>query len=374
MSNIDKALSTLSSNDEVDLDTVSVDLDANHQVPHISTGSIVMDYLIGGNRLDNGEKQCPGIPRGMMTELFGKQGSGKTTVCIETAVQCQKEGGSICYLDYENAFNPAYASHLGLDVEGDQFQLLQPRHWEEGAEIIEAMVESRVDLIIIDSMAAMKPRDKVENDASDTGQIGHLARLQSDWLPQLATKVKQANTALIFTNQLRNRIKTSRYDTGPDEETTGGRAAKYYCSLRLKLSKSRTEYKKIEDGLEDKEKKQPISNIIRAKNVKTRLSKHQGHTAEFVIRYGEGVDNVRSIIEIGASRGVIQRSGSWYTFQNVEGEEVKKQGKENLREHLVSHPEDLQKLTNEIQAYSKGHGGEVEVDDDEEIVVEEEGS
>ncbi len=370
MSKLNKAMKALKGNDDVDLKDTVVDLDPDEQVPAISTGSVVLDYLIGGHRMANGKKRCPGIPRGRITELFGGEGAGKTTVGIHTAIQCQKQGGSVAYIDFEHAFAPTYAHDLGLDTQADTFTLFQPHHWEAGASLIEACAEAGVDLIVVDSVAAMKPKTAMEdNDVSSTGQIGHIARLQSDFIPKILKKVKGSGTALVYINQLRHRIKTSMYDTGPDEETSGGRALKYYASLRLQLSKSRVEYTKVESEMTGEKDKQPVSNIVRAKNVKNKVSRHQGHTAEFVIRYGEGIDNIRSVIDIAAARDVINRAGAWYKFPGTDGQEVKCQGRENLRKHFVANQDDFHNIVSQI-SFSKGADKLGDVDDDD-VEVEE---
>jgi recombination protein RecA len=376
---MDQALDKLKSSSEVDLEDSTVDLMGEEdQHPHISTGSIVLNNMIGGNKLDSGKRQCPGIPRGKITEVFGQQRSGKTTLGIETAVKCQSEGGSIAYLDYENALVPEYAKNLGLrfDVSNHpdrgEFRLFQPRHWEEGSQIIEAMIDAEIDLIIVDSVAAMKPKSAIEDDSAGTGQIGHLARLMSDWLPQQSKPLKKSGAALVFINQLRSKVNTSRYSTGPDEETTGGRALKYYTSLRIKLNNTKTEYTKVENDLTGEKEKQPVSNIVKAKNVKNKITSRQGHRSEFVIRYGEGIDNIRSVIDIASRKGVINQAGPWYKFRDASGEEEKCQGKESLREHFIGNKEDFQSIVNQVSGFSKGYGGKVDADDDD-IEVEETG-
>lgn len=372
MGALTSALRTLKKNKNVDLKKAQVDLsDSQKPIPCIPTGSVVLDYLIGGYRTESGEKRCPGIPKGRITEIFGPEGSGKTTVAIQAAIRCQQTGGSVLFLDYEHAFAPTYAADLGLNVEDeDTFLLMQPRHWEEGAEIIKAMIGAGVDLIIVDSLAAMKPKRNVEdNDVSATGQVGHIARLQSEFLPKVVGEVESSGTSLIYINQLRSRIKTSMYDAGPDEETSGGRALKYYASLRISLKRVKTEYAQVENELTGKSEKQPISNIIRAKNVKNKVSKHQGHQAEFVIRYGEGIDNVRSVIDIGEARKVVHRSGAWYSFHGAGGLEMKAQGKEGLRTHLIENPEDFHALVGQIQSFSKDRVKASGVSDDD-IIVE----
>lgn len=372
MSRLQKALKTLKKSKIVDIKKSVVELgDGQQPIECIPTGSVVVDYLIGGYRTENGEKRCPGVPRGRITELFGPEGSGKTTLAIHTAIQCQKGGGSVVFLDFEHAFAPTYAADLGLDLQDDDFLLMQPKHWEEGAEIIKAMAEAGVDLIIVDSVAAMKPqRDVEDNDVSSTGQVGHIARLQSSFLPKIVNTIEESNTALLYLNQLRSRIKTSMYDSGPDEETSGGRALKYFASLRMKLKRCRTEYAQVESELTGKSEKQPISNMIRAKNVKNKVSRHQGHSGEFVIRYGEGVDNVRSVIDIADARKVITRAGAWYSFTDLSGEEIKVQGKEALRDHFIENPEDFQAVVGQVSSFSKGFDKAGKVSDDD-IEVEE---
>lgn len=291
------------------------------------------------------------------THSFWSNGfiSHNTTIAIQAAIRCQAAGGSVVFLDYEHAFAPTYAQDLGLNVEdGDTFMLLAPRHWEEGAEIIQTMVRAGVDLIIVDSLAAMKPKRDVEDNAvTSTGQVGHIARLQSNFLPKIVGDIEENGTSLVYINQLRSRIKTSKYDGGPDEETSGGRALKYFASLRLSLKRVKTEYAQVENELTGKSEKQPISNMIRAKNVKNKVSKHQGHQAEFVIRYGEGIDNVRSVIDIGEVRKVVKRAGAWYSFLGADGLEVKAQGKEGLRDHLIENPSDFNALVEKVQSFSK---------------------
>lgn len=371
MSKLQDALSSVKSNNEVDLDAARVDLEGEDGARDcISTGSIVVDHLIGGNKLKNGEKQCPGIPRGRICEIFGPQGSGKTTMALETAVQCQQDGGEVGYIDYENAIDLAYAKSLGLDVEDETFELISPRHFEEGGEIIASMVEAGVDLIVVDSVAAMRTKDQVEGNPSDEGQIGHLARKMAAYLPNIVDDLRKANSALMLVNQLRSRIKTGPYDSGPDEETTGGKAIKYYCSLRMKLKKTKREYAKTKDELRDEMIKQQVSTVVRARNVKNKVSPHQGHTSEFVIRYGEGVDNLRSVVDIAASRGVINQAGAWYNFEKKNGEVEKCHGREEARNFFEEHPEEFKHLVQRLRGQLTNDIESVDTEN-KEMVVEE---
>lgn len=381
MSALQSALKTLQKNKVVDLKKAIVELSGDQKpVPCIPTGSVILDYLIGGYRTVNGEKRCPGIPRGRITEIFGPEGSGKSTIATQAAIQCQQAGGTVCYLDYEHAFAPTYAADLGLVLDPESFVLLQPKSWEEGAEIISEMIIAKVDLIVVDSLAAMKPQSVIDNkEVSATGQVGHIARLQSDFLPKILNDLEASGTSLIYINQLRSNIKTSKYDAGPDEETSGGRALKFYASLRIQLKKSKQEFAQVENELTGVSEKQPISNFVKAKNVKNKVSKHQGHQAEFVIRYGEGIDNVRSVIDIACARKIIHQGGAWFTYISSTGNEIKYQGKENLRDFFMENTEEFYSLVGKIQSFTQGNNkgkvvGEVEVvefDDDDEVYDDE---
>lgn len=351
---IQNALKVLSKNKNVDIKKALVDLsEASKPIPCIPTGSVIIDYLIGGYRTEEGHKRCPGLPRGRIIEIFGNEGCGKTTIAIHAAVQCQKAGGTVCYLDYEHAFAPTYAEELGLNLADESFVLLQPVAWEDGAEIIKAMIQAKVDLIVVDSLAAMKPRSVIEaKEVSDSGQLGHLARLQSDFIPKILATLEENQSTLVYINQLRSNIKTSMYDAGPDEETSGGKALKYYASLRMQLKKSRQEFAQVENELTGASEKQPISTFVKAKNIKNKVSKHQGHTMEFVIRYGSGIDNIRSVIDIAESRKVIRRAGAWYSFVGLDGEEIKYQGKESLRDYFIENPSEFQGIVSQIQNFT----------------------
>lgn len=372
MSRMAAALKILAKNKNVDLKKAQVDLsDSQKPFPHIPTGSVVLDYLIGGYRTESGDKRCPGIPKGRITEIYGPEGSGKTSVAIHTAINCLNAGGSVAFLDYEHAFAPTYAQDLGLDVTNPNFSLMQPTHWEEGAEIISVLAEAGVDLIIVDSLAAMVPRANIENtEVGSTGQVGHIARLQSSFLPKIVPMLEQSGSALIYINQLRSRIKTSKYDAGPDEDTSGGKSLKYYASLRMSLKRVKTEYAQVESELTGVSEKQAITNIMRAQNVKNKVSKHQGHTAEFVIRYGEGIDNVRSVIDIAEARKLIKRSGAWYSFGGSDGSELKSQGKEGLRDFFLDNETEFQFILQQLSTFTTGKVRKVSVSDDD-IFVEE---
>lgn len=381
MSSLAKARAALKKNKNVDAHSrVPLDPNTIEAVPAISTGSLIVDFMIGGNKLPSGEMQCPGIPRGRITEIYGAEGSGKTTLALEAAVKCQQEGGTVCFLDYENAISPAYAQTLGIDFSEDKWDLYTPTTWEEGAEIIKIMVAAKVDMIIIDSVSAMVPQATFEKGPAEMGQIGLLARLQSGFLPNMVQELRRSGTALVYLNQMRSRIKTSKYDAGPDEDTSGGRALKYYASLRIKLKRVKTEYTQVHNELTGDTEKQPICNIVRAQCVKNKCSMHQGHTTDYVLRYGEGIDNIRSILDIAQSRKLVKAAGAWYKFVDTHGEEQSMQGKENLRDFMMENQDEFLHVVNQVRAYMssgvsgapKNSGTPIEVDEEDDDDYDEE--
>lgn len=350
---LEKVRKALKRNKKVDMKNNRVVLDPT-KAPvhdHISTASIVLDHLIGGNIVKGGHRQCPGIPKGRITEIFGPEGSGKTTVALQTAAECQRNGGSVVFLDYENALDHSYAQKLGVDYNEEVWDLYNPTTWEEGAEIINIVADCGVDLVIIDSVSAMVPEALYDKNISELGQIGLLARLQSTFLPRIVPTLNRNGTTIIYLNQVRSRIKTSRYDPGPDEDTSGGRALKFYCSLRVSLQPLGTEYIQVENDLTGEMEKQPIARITRAKIQKTKVSSHQHNSADLVIRYGEGVDNIRSVMDIAEKRGIIDKGGSWYSFYKEDGEEVRVQGKDTLRDHFVANPADYIPILQTVRGY-----------------------
>jgi recombination protein RecA len=369
-----KMRAALKKNKKVNMVDNRVVLDPNKAVVHdvISTGSLILNHLIGGNRVEDGRRQCPGIPKGRIIEIYGPYGSGKTTVALETARQCQQGGGSVVFLDYENALDPAYARKLGVSFDEDKWDLYAPATWEEGVEIINMVAELGVDLVIVDSVSAMIPEKLYEKDLSEQGRIGLLAALQSTFLPRIVPALRKSGTSLIYLNQLRSRIKLTKWDKGPDEDTSGGRAGKFYASLRIALDPIRQDYgNAVYNELTGEEEKQPIANLVRATITKTKVSAHQQKSADFWLRYGEGIDNVRSVVDISEARGLLTKSGSWYKFFNQQGEEIKLQGYENLREHLISHDADLQALITGIGDIINKNGQVGTVDDVDEDTYEE---
>lgn len=336
----------------VDLDNRVITTQAASSMDHISTGCILIDHLIGGVQTLSGDLLCPGFPRGRIIEIYGGEGSGKTSLCIQAAVRCQKARGSTMYLDYENAMSLQYAKQLGLQVEdSDTFQLWNPSHFEEGAELIAAGVQAGVDLIIVDSVAAMVPKKLMEGDVSDLGQIGILARSMSSFFPRIVKDIKRQGTTLVFINQVRSRIKTSMYDAGPDEDTSGGKAIKYYASLRLKLHPKTKLKIEIKNPLTGEKEEQNHATIVRATCIKNKIAPLQGHTVDVVVRFGSGFDNVQSILDIALKRDLITKAGAWYKWIGSDQKEIKLHSSERVYLFLKSNTVELMALAQKIEDF-----------------------
>jgi recombination protein RecA len=282
----------------------------------VSTGSLGLDIALG----------VGGLPRGRVVEIYGPEASGKTTLCLQVVAQMQKTGGTAAYIDAENALDPVYAEKLGVKV-GDLL-ISQPDTGEQGLEIADMLVRSgSVDVIVIDSVAALVPKAEIEGEMGD--QLpGLQARLMSQALRKLAGNIKRANVLVIFINQIRMKIGVM---FGNPETTTGGNALKFYASVRLDIRRIGA----IKKGEE------VVGNETRVKVVKNKVAP-PFREALFDILYGEGISREGEIIELGVNNRIVEKSGSWYAYN---GDKIG-QGKDNAREFLREHPE----LADEIEA------------------------
>lgn len=285
-------------------------------VETISTGSLSLDIALG----------VGGIPRGRVTEIYGPESSGKTTICLHIVAECQLMGGTAAFIDMEHALDPAYAKVLGVDV--DNLLISQPDTGEQALEIAETLVRSgAVDLVIIDSVAALVPRLEIEGDMGDA-TMGMQARLMSQALRKLSGAIKQTNTAVIFTNQLRQKIGVM---FGNPETTSGGMALKFYASVRCDVRK----IQQIKSGSE------VIGNRTKVRIVKNKVAP-PFRVAEFDIMYNEGISKVGDLLDLGVEMDIITKRGSFYSY----GETRLGQGRENSKEFLRANPE----LAGEIEA------------------------
>jgi recombination protein RecA len=296
-------------------------LGADNVVPVsvISTGCISLDAALG----------VGGLPRGRVTEIFGPESSGKTTIALQVIAQAQKAGGVAAFVDAEHALDPGYARKLGVDV--DNLLVSQPDTGEQALEITAALVQcGAVDVIVVDSVAALVPKAELEGEMGDS-HVGLHARLMSQALRKLTGVVSRTNTCMVFINQIREKIGVM---FGSPETTTGGRALKFYSSVRLDIRRTGA----IKDG------ETVVGNRTKVKVVKNKVAS-PFREAEFDILYGEGASREGDLIDMGVARNLVEKSGSWFSYK---GERIG-QGRENARVFLREHPEAAQKLDEDLR-------------------------
>lgn len=289
-------------------------------VAAIPTGSLTLDLALG----------IGGVPRGRIVEIYGPESSGKTTLALHIVAEAQKRGGEVAFIDAEHALDPAYARALGVDI--DAMLISQPDTGEQGLEICEALVRSgAIDVVVVDSVAALTPRAEIEGEMGDS-HVGLLARLMSQALRKLAGSIAKTNCIVIFINQLREKVGVMY---GNPEVTTGGRALKFYASVRIDVRKVET----LKNGSE------MIGNHVKAKVVKNKVAP-PFRTAEFDIMFGEGISKYSELVDLGVQMDLIQKSGSWFSM----GEVRLGQGKDAAKQYLKDNPEEAEKLEEEIRA------------------------
>ncbi len=313
-------------------------------VEAIPTGSLALDLALG----------IGGVPRGRIVEVYGPESSGKTTLALQILAEAQKMGGEVAFIDVEHALDPTYAAALGVDI--DTLLVSQPDTGEQAMEICEALVRSgAIDAVVVDSVAAMVPRAEIEGEMGDS-HVGLQARLMSQALRKLTGVIGKTNTVCIFINQLREKVGIVY---GNPEVTTGGRALKYYSSVRIDV-------RRIE-GLKDSTGAF-IGNRTRAKIVKNKVAP-PFREAEFDIMFGEGISKIGEILDLGVKLGVVQKSGAWFNY----GEMRLGQGRDNAKQFLKDHPEvsdEIEKIVraNADRLLAAGKKGTVKPLDPSEIV------
>jgi len=297
----------------------------------IHTGSIGLDLATG----------MGGVPKGRVTEIYGPESSGKTTLALHMIAEAQKEGGQAAFVDAEHALDVNYARNLGVNVE--DILISQPDSGEQALEIVDTLVRSgAVDIIVIDSVAALVPQAEIEGDMGDS-HMGLQARLMSQALRKLTSAVNKSNTAVIFLNQLRMKIGVM---FGNPETTTGGNALKFYASMRMDIRKTSA----IKHG------EQIAGYKTRVKITKNKLAP-PFRTAEFDIMYGEGISRLGELLDLGTSEGIVEKSGTWISYKDVK----LGQGKENAREFLKEHADVAEQIEKELrEKVGCGEKGETE--------------
>lgn len=289
------------------------------KVEAISTGCLTLDVALG----------IGGIPQGRIIEIYGPESSGKTTVALHCVAEVQKKGGTAAYVDAEHALDPVYASKLGVNL--DDLYISQPDSGEQALEIVETLVRSgAIDIIVIDSVAALTPQAELDGDMGDS-HVGMQARLMSQALRKITAATSKSKCTLIFINQLREKIGVMY---GNPETTTGGKALKFYSSVRIEVRKADT----IKDGSDI------VGNHVKAKIVKNKVAP-PFKVAEFDIMYGTGISNMGCVLDLAIENGFIQKSGSWFSYND----EKIGQGRDKAMDFLKSHPEVFKEVDAKIR-------------------------
>ncbi len=323
---------------------------SDRQISTSSSGSLALDAALG----------VGGYPRGRIIEIYGPESSGKTTVALHAIAEIQAKGGQAAFIDAEHALDPVYAQKLGVNI--DELLLSQPDTGEQALEIAEALVRSgAIDIIVIDSVAALVPKAEIEGEMGDS-HMGLQARLMSQALRKLSGIINKSNTLAIFINQVREKIGVM---FGNPETTTGGRALKFYASIRLEVRRA----EQIKQGTE------MIGNKTKIKVVKNKVAP-PFRTAEVDIMYGEGISKEGEIVDLGAELDIIQKSGSWYAY----GDERIGQGRENAKQYLKANPAIRDEIANKIResygiassSYTIGAHDEEEMDEELALLLDEE--
>ena len=288
-------------------------------VDHISTGSIGLDAALG----------IGGLPKGRIVEIFGPESSGKTTIALHVIAEAQKQGGEVAFIDVEHALDPVYAANLGVDI--DSMLVSQPDTGEQALEITEALVRSgAIEVVVIDSVAALVPKAEIEGDMGDSHMCLH-ARLMSQALRKLAGAISKSNCIAIFINQLRDKVGVVY---GSSETTTGGRALRFYASVRLDIRRQES----IKVGGEI------VGNRTKAKVVKNKVAP-PFKEAEFDIMYGRGISHEGEIIDLGIKYDIVKRSGAWISYND----EKIAQGRDNAKAYIAEHPELAKEIEDKIR-------------------------
>lgn len=293
--------------------------EAHQTIPFIPTGSIGLDLALG----------LGGIPRGRVTEIYGPESSGKTTLALHIIAEAQKKGGVAAFIDAEHALDVVYARRLGVNTE--ELLISQPDYGEQALEIADLLVRSGgVDVIVIDSVAALIPQAELEGSMGET-QVGGQARLMSHAMRKLTGTIHKSKTSLVFINQIRMKIGTMGY--GNPETTSGGNALKFYATIRMDIRKIQS----------IKDKEEVVGNRVKVKVVKNKVAPPFRET-QFDILYGLGISRIGELLDIGVEHGIVDKSGSWFAY----GSERLGQGKENVRSFLLENPEITQAMEKDL--------------------------
>lgn len=323
-------------------------------MPHIPSGSIVVNNLIGGSKAADGKGQvCPGFPRRRIVELYGAESCGKTTMALSAIVQCQKAGGVAVLLDFEHALHDGYARAVGVDFDPDKLLYLKPDTMEQGFKAIYLSLRAGADLVVVDSVASMVPKDELDKKIDDPERVGGISapltrnlKKLAIWLdkyPDRKTEPNKLGMSVIFINQTRSKIQTGGGHGSDEDQTPGGRALKFYSSIRLRMTRIKSEVIKKKNPVTQKEISIPYGNVTIVKIVKSKIDSKQGQEGLIFIRYGSGLDDIYSVIETGVSSRIVRKDGAYYQYG-----EARHQGREKFRAFLRDNPKVLAELQSKV--------------------------
>jgi len=322
--------------DELD-DEVILDLEMlKKPLPHLPTGSILVDFAIGGCPNRHGIMPCPGLPKARITQVYGPEACGKTTLALTAASTTCASGGTVGYIDYEHEVVPDYAHALGVPI-GDKskFRLFQPESMDDGLKRMAALIKAGVDLIIIDSVGACVPKEALNQDQKT--QLGLQAAMWSKWLPILKVAASRSGTTILGTAQVRSSMSIGPGGQSP-KTVQGGYAWKYYPALRLDLRLISQDKGMVYNPVKNKKEEQVIGAEVQIKLAKCKVSRAQQHKYQFFLRWGAGIDDFRSCLEILSNHNVVVKGGAWYNWEMPDGTLLRGQGLEKFRKEVRETP------------------------------------
>ena len=325
---------------------LSVDL-ITKSTPHIPTGSIIVDYAIGGKVNRNGVAPCPGLPRARITQLYGQNSAGKTTLALTIAASVCASGGTVAYIDWEHEVEPKYAAALGVPIaDEDKFILIQPNTLEEGMKALILFISEGVDLVVLDSVGAGVPEILWNREVDEEGEQvrpGLVAAKWSEFLPKVKATMAKTGTTVLAISQLRKTI-SSMSGGGPDTAPQGGESWKFYTSVRMMLRVFQKEKGMVFDPLTNKKEEKIVGSIVVLKLDKCKVSDSKDNEFKFYLRAGTGIDNARSVVDMAVAHKIVNKSGAWYVWPGGPNGEVKANGVEAFLKVIREDPKLLRAL------------------------------
>lgn len=337
---------------KVDMVAAISEDDFTESRPHYSTGSIVLDYLIGGRTNKFGIRPCPGVPKGGIVNLYGQESSGKTTFALMVAAQVCAAGGTVAYVDWENAIDVQYSKSIGVPVDDpNKFMLIQPGSLEQGISAIHVMAKSGISLIVIDSVGAAIPEANLAAtlaEKGDQGRIGLNAQRWSKYLPELKSIIVSSGSCVIGISQLRQKMSMGQSHGGETTQAQGGDAWKFYSDLRISLKKFQQEKGKLYNAVTHAMEDAVVGQITRVKIDKCKVSASQGKSADIYIKFGNGIDDRRSVYEIAMVHGIVKKVSSWISYESNSGNSIKTNGLDKFREQVEATSGLYEELRNKV--------------------------